>query len=169
MGEYQAAIVYFEDAIRESDEIIEDCSPNLKAELIEQKEHFVEALDAMRAQAEDEKPPVAQCEYKLHYPREEGYSDGHDRWFLCSNCNETWISIKEALEWSHCPYCGFEIVCKETLLCRDCVYAEWDGDYHFCESEKGTHAYMSVDDADFEGCDQCEVRHNDRPPESEVL
>lgn len=59
MDKYQSAIAYFEDAVRETDEIIEDCSPNLQAELIEQKKHFVVALAALRAQAEREKPPVA--------------------------------------------------------------------------------------------------------------
>lgn len=49
MNKYQQAITYFEDAVRESDEIIDDCSPVLQAELIEQKNHFVVALDVMRA------------------------------------------------------------------------------------------------------------------------
>ena len=59
MDKYQAAIAYIEDAVRESDEIIAECSPALQAELTEQKQHFVVALDALRAQAEREKPPVA--------------------------------------------------------------------------------------------------------------
>lgn len=43
-----AAIAYFEDAIRESDEIMEGCTPSLQSELTEQKGHFVVALEAMR-------------------------------------------------------------------------------------------------------------------------
>jgi len=49
MNKYQQAIAYFEDAIRESDEIIADCSSDLQAELTEQKNYFVVALDVMRA------------------------------------------------------------------------------------------------------------------------
>jgi hypothetical protein len=49
--EVQAAIAYFEDAVRESDEIIADCSEALQAELTEQKQHFVVALDVMRRPA----------------------------------------------------------------------------------------------------------------------
>ena len=37
MSEIKKAIAYFEDAIRESDEIIADCSETLQAELIEWK------------------------------------------------------------------------------------------------------------------------------------
>lgn len=44
----EAAIAYFEDAIRESDEIIADCTPALQAELEEQKGYFAVALEAMR-------------------------------------------------------------------------------------------------------------------------
>ncbi|HYE80852.1 MAG TPA: hypothetical protein VEG39_01660 [Clostridia bacterium] len=44
----RSAIEYFEDAIRESDEIIEDCSEDLKAELINQKKHFETAVEAMK-------------------------------------------------------------------------------------------------------------------------
>ena len=47
MKRLEKAIAYFEDAIRESDEIIAECSEELQEELTEQKEHFVVALDAM--------------------------------------------------------------------------------------------------------------------------
>lgn len=46
--EIVAAIAYFEEDIRESDEIISKCSPALQAELEEQKRHFVAALEALR-------------------------------------------------------------------------------------------------------------------------
>lgn len=48
------AIAYFEDAIREGDEIIADCSPALQAELTKQKGHFVVALAALREQEQRE-------------------------------------------------------------------------------------------------------------------
>lgn len=48
MDKYEQAIAYFEDAIKESDEIIADCSPDLQAELTEQKGHFVVALEVLR-------------------------------------------------------------------------------------------------------------------------
>ena len=45
----ELAIEYFEDAIFESDEIIADCSADLKKELSKQKEHFVVAMEAMKS------------------------------------------------------------------------------------------------------------------------
>ena len=48
MTKLEQAIAYFEDAIRESDEIIAECSEKLQKELIEQKKHFEVALDAMK-------------------------------------------------------------------------------------------------------------------------
>ncbi len=50
MEKGKQAIAYFEDAIRESDEIISEASENLKQELTEQKEHFVVALVALKKQ-----------------------------------------------------------------------------------------------------------------------
>lgn len=51
------AIAFFEDAIRESEEIFEDCQnppfqtpPRLREELAKQKEYFITALDALRRQ-----------------------------------------------------------------------------------------------------------------------
>ena len=56
------AIEYFEDAVRESDEIIDDCSAALKAELTEQKGHFIVGLDALREKAEREQfQPCGYC------------------------------------------------------------------------------------------------------------
>jgi hypothetical protein len=47
MSKYDKAIEYFDEAIRESDAIIAVCSPDLQAELTEQKAHFEVALAAM--------------------------------------------------------------------------------------------------------------------------
>ena len=44
MDNAKEAIIYFQDAIKESDEIIDECSDALKKELIKQREHFVTAL-----------------------------------------------------------------------------------------------------------------------------
>ena len=49
MRELERAIFYFEDAIKESNEIIAECSEDLQRELIEQKKHFEVALKAMKA------------------------------------------------------------------------------------------------------------------------
>ena len=54
MNEIERAIAYFEDAVRESDEIIEECSPALQTELTEQKQHFTTALVALREQSDEE-------------------------------------------------------------------------------------------------------------------
>lgn len=48
MNKYNQAIAYFEDAVKESDEIIAECSSDLQAELTKQKNHFVVALEVMR-------------------------------------------------------------------------------------------------------------------------
>lgn len=48
MRELELAIEYFEDAVRESDEIMEECSEDLKADLAEQKEYFITALEVLR-------------------------------------------------------------------------------------------------------------------------
>jgi len=50
MTKLEQAIAYFEDAIRESDEIIAECSEALQKELMEQKKHFEVALEAMKRQ-----------------------------------------------------------------------------------------------------------------------
>jgi hypothetical protein len=48
MRELELAIEYFEDAVREIDKIMEECSEDLKANLAEQKEYFITALEAMK-------------------------------------------------------------------------------------------------------------------------
>jgi len=65
MRKIEDAIAYFEEAIRESDEIISECSEALKKELTEQKGHFVIALDAMRKTQHCENTPFI-CR---HYQR----------------------------------------------------------------------------------------------------
>lgn len=72
MNEIKNAIAYFEDAVRESDEIIADCSPDLQAELTTQKEHFVVALNALQAQLDREKQPVEWINTKWEVPADIG-------------------------------------------------------------------------------------------------
>ena len=48
MTKLEQAIAYFEDAIRESDEIIAECSEALQKELTEQKGYFEVALEVMK-------------------------------------------------------------------------------------------------------------------------
>jgi len=62
MDEIKRAIKYFEDAIKESDEIIEECAGVLKAELTTQKRHFITALKAMGKQVP--KKPISQSTWK---------------------------------------------------------------------------------------------------------
>jgi uncharacterized protein with PIN domain len=50
MKKLEQAIAYFEDAIRESDEIIAECSEALQKELTKQKGHFEVALEALKKQ-----------------------------------------------------------------------------------------------------------------------
>jgi hypothetical protein len=51
----EQAITYFEDAVRETDEIIADCSLKLQKELLKQKKHFVIALTALQEKQERDK------------------------------------------------------------------------------------------------------------------
>ena len=55
MNEIEKAKEYFEDAVRETDEIIEDCSKALQEELLNQKTHFVTALKVLQEKAESDK------------------------------------------------------------------------------------------------------------------
>ena len=55
MTKLEQAIAYFEDAIRESDEIIAECSEKLQKELTEQKGYFVVAVEVMKEKQEREK------------------------------------------------------------------------------------------------------------------
>jgi len=48
MKKLEQAIAYFEDAIKESDEIIAECSEKLQKGLTEQKGHFETALKVMK-------------------------------------------------------------------------------------------------------------------------
>lgn len=47
INEIAKAIAFFESAIQDSDKIRDDCSPELAAELAEQKNHLVVAVDSM--------------------------------------------------------------------------------------------------------------------------
>jgi len=55
MNKLEQAIAYFEDAIKEIDEIIFECSEKLQKVLIEQKKHFEVALKIMKNQNQENK------------------------------------------------------------------------------------------------------------------
>jgi hypothetical protein len=82
MNETTEAIAYFEDAIRESDEIIKECSLALQAELNEQKEHFVVGVEALREQAERSKGCVW-CKSDSQVTH-----NGEHFCFFCSYCGK---------------------------------------------------------------------------------
>lgn len=58
MKKLEQAIAYFEDAIKESDEIIAECSEKLQKELTEQKKHFEVALEAMKKHVPTKAKPL---------------------------------------------------------------------------------------------------------------
>ena len=60
MTKLEQAIAYFENAIRESDEIIAECSEALQKDLMEQKKHFEIALEAMK-EKQERKDGCAYC------------------------------------------------------------------------------------------------------------
>jgi uncharacterized coiled-coil protein SlyX len=66
MKKLEQAIAYFEDAIRELDEILAECSKTLQKEIIMQKNHFEVALEAMKEKQERKDG----CAYKPAAPRE---------------------------------------------------------------------------------------------------
>jgi hypothetical protein len=85
------AIAYFEDAIRESDEIIAECSEALQKELTEQKGHFEVALEAMKKQIPQKvkkweglnETACPECGFAF------GYYDYDDEEFdYCYNCGQ---------------------------------------------------------------------------------
>ncbi len=55
MNKLEQAIAYFEDAIKEIDEIIFECSEKLQKVLTEQKKHFEVALKIMKNQNQENK------------------------------------------------------------------------------------------------------------------
>jgi hypothetical protein len=112
MSDIKLAIEYFEDAVRESDEIIDDCSDALKTELTKQKGHFSVALDALRAQQERENSKP--CEY-CAMCRKVAASDKPDGLLGMLNKIEfPFISVKvisegikvKGIEPEFCPMCG---------------------------------------------------------------
>jgi NADH pyrophosphatase NudC (nudix superfamily) len=99
----EQAIAYFEDAIRESDEIIVDCSEALQAELTEQKEHFVAALSALRAQQERENPqPCVFCSVEHIHG--------------AMHCKNVRSSYSVTLHFKFCPNCGRKLKPKEESI-----------------------------------------------------
>lgn len=50
----EKAIAYFENTIKESDEIMKESTPELQRLLTEQRGHFVTALEALRCVADKE-------------------------------------------------------------------------------------------------------------------
>lgn len=98
MNEIERAIVYFEEAVRESDEIIEDCSPALQTELTEQKEHFVVALASLREQTERGKG----CNYCLQTWPDRAAAGVSDIW----HGNKLSVGYGVYREIKFCPMCG---------------------------------------------------------------
>ena len=96
MKKLEQAIAYFEDAIRESDEIIAECSEKLQKELIEQKGHFEVALEVMKKQS---KP----CRWHL-------YNEDQNVWEAdCGNLFTLIEGSPKDNEMQFCPYCSREI------------------------------------------------------------
>ena len=107
MTTLEKAIAYFEDAVRESDEILAaECSKQLQKELTEQKCHFEVALGMMEKQVPKKAEPIN------YNPEEDYYGLG------CPNCaeivgqldNEDADGIyKYNIFANYCPDCGQKI------------------------------------------------------------
>jgi len=85
MNEMKKAIEYFENAIRETDEVIEECSQRMKDELFDQKEHFTVGLAALREKLERDNGCGCPC--------------GEPGPNFCEKCNKIRVeAIREKLE-----------------------------------------------------------------------
>lgn len=108
MNEIEKAKEYFEDAVRETDEIIEDCSKAIQEELLNQKTHFVTALKVLKQQQERDqgcKYCTREKDIQIKFEGEEAgrawmhnSSDGYGL-FLEGEVI-TYIDVK------YCPMCG---------------------------------------------------------------
>lgn len=106
--EIDTAIEYFKDAVRESDEIIADCIPELQAELLEQKQHFVVALAVLELQR-DAKPKALTL-------KELRKMDGEPVWFELTDDFYTGYYIVDNNNQSLCGRYG--------VLLYDSVFAD---------------------------------------------
>lgn len=91
------AFDYFNDAIKESDEIIEECNEDLKEMLIEQKEHFIIALKALEKQI-SKKPTHVTAEKDTQI----GSLTFHKGTKIYSCKCGKWIGYRDLF----CRYCG---------------------------------------------------------------
>jgi len=100
MSKLEEAIKYFEGAIKDSDEIIAEYSPELRKELTIQKGHFEIALKAMKKQA------ATGCTFKC--------TDDDANLWECSKCKGEWVLTGDGGPKEHnmrcCPFCGCRIV-----------------------------------------------------------
>lgn len=90
MNKLKQAIAYFEDAIRESNEIISGCTPKLQEELMKYTGHFEVALEAMRKQVPQKvkkwkglNETACPCGFALGYYEYEG-----EKFDYCYNCGQ---------------------------------------------------------------------------------
>lgn len=76
----EAAMQYFRDAVRESDELIEamECSETLKAELLEQKKHFEVALVALKEKWQNTDKVWISRRFIFPRDRQRGYMEMRD-------------------------------------------------------------------------------------------
>lgn len=104
MDELNRAIAYFEDAIRESDEIIAECSPALQKELTEQKNYFIVALAAMHS---------ADLKNGLQKMGKWNKTQGEILNWECSACGfqtgEPWADPNTLGRLAYCPHCGCQM------------------------------------------------------------
>jgi DNA-directed RNA polymerase subunit RPC12/RpoP len=96
-------------------------------------------------------------EYKIHVPSEEGYPDVKGRFYECT-CGANYIDIEQVDEWQYCPYCGEQIIGKETLACSDCEYTEYEDGSLYCGNPNGKYDGEYVTDMNFDGCNEWRSR-----------
>jgi NADH pyrophosphatase NudC (nudix superfamily) len=154
MNEIEQAIKHFENMRDNNFAVLDEFRKDIESgkvngsTLVYDNRHlyYSLAIQALREKAERDKG----CEYALDTPKDNGY-DVDGRFYSCS-CGTNYIEIEQAEEWQYCPYCGKEIISKETLLCKDCENAIFDGDGYYCECKDGKCYGDCVDDAEFCGC-----------------
>ena len=110
MDELNRSIAYFEDAIRESDEIIAECSPALQKELTEQKNYFIVALAAMHR---------ADPKKGLQKMGKWNKTQGEILNWECSVCGfqtgEPWADPNTLGRLAFCPHCGCQMPAADII------------------------------------------------------
>lgn len=100
----EEAIEWMEEAVQETTECFEQCSPSLQKELVMQKEAFELAITALRPVSREQVEKVWRGEWveEPYSTKSERNRTIHSKKCTCSVCNKSNGRKKE----NFCPHCG---------------------------------------------------------------